>query len=172
MARTNIKASASKSQLAIATILAVRQNSDLQGKWILDQVIVDVINESQNIDNKISKVELNRAVSNYYKNKADILLLHTSNRTRVTCYFFTRQLNKLPSAPNSSTKIYDTVSSIEQTEVATRARFEVTNQVKEISQSSVSSHVQTNSRALASAYFEKTHNCGIQWFNKSGDAGL
>jgi len=129
MARTNIKASASKSQLAIATFLAVRQNSDLEGKWILDQVIVDVINESQNIDNKISKVELNRAVSNYYKNKADILLLHTSNkcgvyklqnerringkRGRVTCYFFTTSKDETPIQPNSSTKMYETRESIE-----------------------------------------------------------
>ena len=104
MVRKSIKASASKSQVDIAAFLAVQQNSDLHGKWILDQVITDVVNKSQNRDNNITKVELNGAVSNYYKNKADILLLHISNnygvyklqnerringkRGRVTCYFF------------------------------------------------------------------------------------
>ena len=113
MVRKSIKASASKSQVDIAGFLAVQQNSDLHGKWILDQVITDVVNKSQNRDNNITKVELNGAVSNYYKNKADILLLHISNNYgvyklqnerringkggRVMCYFLLNLQMKTPS---------------------------------------------------------------------------
>ena len=73
--------SRSKPHLVIAVFFAARKMSHLQQKWIIDVAIVELANDILKLDdnNKLSKIEFNRAVAQYFKNKANLLLLHNSN---------------------------------------------------------------------------------------------
>ena len=79
MARPDLKASLPKSQVAVAGFFAVQKVPYMQQKWIADDVIAEIASEMININNKISKIDLNRAVSTFFKIKLDILLLDNTN---------------------------------------------------------------------------------------------
>ena len=137
MARIVPSNSQPNSHLAVTSFLAIRNSQHMQQKWISDHVIADIASDMVKLDIKITTVELNRAVSRYFKNKADLMHLHHSNnygiyklqnekridgkRKRVTCYFFTTNLNDTPILPNPNTKIHQTRASVEKTAVITRS---------------------------------------------------
>ena len=45
----------------------------------MDHVLADIISSLLKLDEKITKQQLNRAISNYYKNKIDMQTLHVIN---------------------------------------------------------------------------------------------
>ena len=130
MARTEQSSSHSKPQILIGGFFAAQKMSHLQQKWISDVALIEVVNDILKLDdnNKLTKIEFNRAVGNYFKDKADLLLLHNSNsygvykhqnekrvngkRERVSYYYFTREANKIPVPPNSNTTFYCTLKSL------------------------------------------------------------
>ena len=133
MARMEQSNSHSKPHIIIGGFFAARKMSHLQQKWIIDAAIIELVNEILKLDdnNKLTKIEVNRAVAQYFKNKADLLLLHNSNsygvykhqnekrvngkRERVTYYYFTRETNEIPVPPNSNTTFYCTLKSLART---------------------------------------------------------
>lgn len=147
MARTETNASKSKSPLVIAGFLSARRALHLQQKWIIDHVIAEIASDMVKLDEKLTRIELNSAVSKYFKKKVDLLHLHNSNnygiyklrnekringkRQRVTYYFFTKDINKIPILPNSYTRIYQTRESIKRTTIMTRHTSKVVAKVKE-----------------------------------------
>ena len=60
MARTDSSTSPSKLALAKTGFLLIKKLSNLQEKWITDNVLIEIINDKLNlIDNKIEKSHLN-----------------------------------------------------------------------------------------------------------------
>ena len=79
MARTNTYVSTSKLPQGVAEFQEVQKISHYHNKWIMDHGIADIASKSLNREDKGNEVELNRIVSNYSKNKANVLLLHPNN---------------------------------------------------------------------------------------------
>ena len=79
MVRTDTNASKSKSPLAITAFLSPQKALHLQYKWIIDHVIAEIASDMLKLEEKLTRIELNRVVFNYLKNKIDLLLLHNSN---------------------------------------------------------------------------------------------
>ena len=77
MARTIPTTSTSNSQLVIASFLTVRKALHMHQKWISDHVIAEIASDM--VKSTITTNNLNRAVANYFRSKADLLHLHTSN---------------------------------------------------------------------------------------------
>ena len=125
MARLDSNSNMNKMALATTGFFFCQEKKNLRRKWMSDNVLVDIINESVNLAdiNKVTTAELNRAVTTYYKHKCDILVLHVANahcayktsnqcridgkRKRTNCYYFTNAVDELPSMPNGSSIIYD-----------------------------------------------------------------
>ena len=63
MAQTKPTSSPSKVQMAINGFLNAHKLPHLQQKWIMDHVMVHIINNLLKLDDKITKLQLNRAVS-------------------------------------------------------------------------------------------------------------
>ena len=147
MARRDSTSNMNKMVLASTGFLACQKKSHLRRKWLSDNVLADIINESINLSDidKVTTTELNRAVTNYYKNKSDILVLHITNthgvyktsnqrridgkRKRTNCYYFTNSNDELPTMPNGSTIIYDTKDLIVQPNVITRQTLKTTQNI-------------------------------------------
>ena len=122
MAQVDTKSGANKFVLCKSGFLTCRKQSNLQEKWLSDNLLVDIINNMMNIS--ITKSELNRSVTNYYRHKCDILLLHVANcnsvyissserrqngkRDRINSYYFTSNLKDLPQVPSTTILIYNT----------------------------------------------------------------
>ena len=127
--------------------LGCQKMVNLARKWVTDELLVNIINESMNITGggDINTNDLNRAVTNYYRAKTDILLCHVANtygvykttneiridgkRKRSTRYYFTTIKNELPQMPNGNTVIYGTKASVEQPNVVTRQSFKTTQKI-------------------------------------------
>ena len=123
MAQVLKTANSNKFVLCKTGFLTCRKQSYLQQRWLSDNLLVEIINDMMDIS--ITKAELNKAITTYYRNKCDILLLHITNcddvykscserringrRERLTSYYFTTK-NELP--PPATTNIYNTKESL------------------------------------------------------------
>ena len=70
-----------KSVISITGFLGCQKMVNLARKWVTDELLVNIINESMNITGggDIDTNDLNRAVTNYYRTKTDLLLCHVAN---------------------------------------------------------------------------------------------
>ena len=147
MAHADITSTMNKMVLCTTGFLTCQKMTNLRRKWITDHLLVEIINESIHLSaiDKITTLELNRAVSTFYRNKIDILVLHVCNshgvykssnehrindkRKRSTSYYFTNTINELPMMPNVTTIIYGTKESAEQPNCVTQKTLKTTHEI-------------------------------------------